>query len=410
MGLSGVGRELLRRRSARCRGARCDAAPRSRIINAMDDTGASSSSDDGSSLDTLEFFSGIGGLHCALRNTRRAHRILCAYDVDDAAVKTYRHNHPDTKVSSVNLVSLKSADLRAACGRNDLWLLSPPCQPYTRQGLQHNESDRRATALEHLIDLLELDGSLLPGALLLENVVGFESSASRKRLCTVLTSAGYGPRGVGIARDDRRPTSGRATSCREERRGEPAGCTAAGAQTRLLDPTPSTRARRMARRPPPCGDIAAAVQEECDQLSAYLEPHNSASCHGEHAVPQHVLERYGAAMDLVGRHSRRSMCVTKNYARYVKGTGSIVCEGLPEGVSPPSASDDKSLAALSPLQPRYLAPSEVARLHGFPDGFAFPEQITLKKRYELLGNSLSVQVVTALLRYLLSDGAVSPRT
>ena len=43
------------------------------------------------------------------------------------------------------------------------WLLSPPCQPYTRQGLQHNESDRRATALEHLIDLLELDGSLLPG-------------------------------------------------------------------------------------------------------------------------------------------------------------------------------------------------------------------------------------------------------
>ena len=109
----------------------------------MDDTGASSSSDDGSSLDTLEFFSGIGGLHCALRNTRRAHRILCAYDVDDAAVKTHRHNHPDTKVSSVNLVSLKSADLRAACGRNDLWLLSPPCQPYTRQGLQHNESDRR---------------------------------------------------------------------------------------------------------------------------------------------------------------------------------------------------------------------------------------------------------------------------
>ena len=39
--------------------------------------------------------------------------------------------------------------------------------------------------------MYELDGSLLPGALLLENVVGFESSASRKRLCTVLTTAGY---------------------------------------------------------------------------------------------------------------------------------------------------------------------------------------------------------------------------
>ena len=87
----------------------------------------------------------------------------------------------------------------------------------------------------------------------------------------------------------------------------------------------------------------------------------------------------------------------------------VLLEDCPLSVAPsppPSASDDKSLAALSPLQPRYLAPSEVARLHGFPDGFAFPEQITLKKRYELLGNSLSVQVVTALLRYLLSDGAV----
>ena len=378
----------------------------------MDDTGASSSSDDGSSLDTLEFFSGIGGLHCALRNTRRAHRILCAYDVDDAAVKTYRHNHPDTKVSSVNLVSLKSADLRAACGRNDLWLLSPPCQPYTRQGLQHNESDRRATALEHLIDLLELDVSLLPGALLLENVVGFESSASRKRLCTVLTSAGYcvrevwaSPAMIGVPNQRTRYF----LLARSGAESLPAALPPALKRVRLLDPTLLDAACTPdgTPLPPPCGEVDAAVQEECDQLSAYLEPHNSAvPSHGEHAVPQHVLERYGAAMDLVGRHSRRSMCVTKNYARYVKGTGSIVCEGLPEGVSPPSASDDKSLAALSPLQPRYLAPSEVARLHGFPDGFAFPEQITLKKRYELLGNSLSVQVVTALLRYLLSDGAV----
>ena len=38
------------------------------------------------------------------------------------------------------------------------------------------------------------------------------------------------------------------------------------------------------------------------------------------AVPSHILERYGAAMDIVGRLSRRSTCFTKNYSRYIKVT------------------------------------------------------------------------------------------
>ena len=40
----------------------------------------------------LEFFAGIGGLHYALRRSGAPHRVLCAYDVDDSAVRTYRHN------------------------------------------------------------------------------------------------------------------------------------------------------------------------------------------------------------------------------------------------------------------------------------------------------------------------------
>jgi len=148
-------------------------------------------SDAAAPLQALEFFSGVGGLHYALQQSGALHEVMRAYDVDSAAVATYRHNHVETSVSTTNLCTIKAADLRAACGRNDLWLLSPPCQPYTRQGLQLAEGDRRATALEHLIDVLEHDSSLLPGALLLENVVGFESSASRARLHAVLTRAGY---------------------------------------------------------------------------------------------------------------------------------------------------------------------------------------------------------------------------
>jgi tRNA (cytosine38-C5)-methyltransferase len=94
-------------------------------------------------------------------------------------------------------------------------------------------------------------------------------------------------------------------------------------------------------------------------------------------------------------------------ARYIKGTGSILCEGLADDESPPASdgTSDRSLAALQPLAPRYLAPCEIARLHGFPATFAFPPTVSRKKQFELLGNSLSVDCVAALLRFMLADAA-----
>ena len=52
-----------------------------------------------------------------------------------------------------------------------------------------------------------------------------------------------------------------------------------------------------------------------------------------------------------------------------------------------------------PLRPRFLAPREIANVHGFPPSFEFPP-LPRKKQYELIGNSLSVQVVTELLLFL----------
>ena len=52
------------------------------------------------------------------------------------------------------------------------------------------------------------------------------------------------------------------------------------------------------------------------------------------------------------------------------------------------------------LHLRYFVPREVANLHTFPRHFTFPADVTLRQRYACLGNSLSVQVVAALLQYL----------
>lgn len=44
------------------------------------------------------------------------------------------------------------------------------------------------------------------------------------------------------------------------------------------------------------------------------------------------------------------------------------------------------------------------RLHGFPETFAFPPDLTLRQRFGLIGNSVSVYVVSVLLRQLLFEG------
>jgi site-specific DNA-cytosine methylase len=62
---------------------------------------------------------------------------------------------------------------------------------------------------------------------------------------------------------------------------------------------------------------------------------------------------------------------------------------------------------------RYFTPNELLRLFGFnpplskplkcPHFFVFPEEIALRKQYELIGNSLSVEVVRHLLNRLLVE-------
>ena len=410
----------------------------------------------------FEFFSGIGGLHYALRDSGMPHKVVRAYDVDDSAVKTYRANLPETTVSTQNIASLKAVDLQP---RADCWLLSPPCQPYSRQGLQLQGRDSRAAAMQHIIDLLELDEAdeLRPTWLLLENVVGFESSGTRKRLYSVLSAAGYAirelwcsPAMIGVPNQRTRYFLLAAKG-----REMPSELPDALGRAVLLDPQQlaaacdaSSSTDGGAPLPPPRGEVSAEMQASCAPLSQYLLPAGSPEL-GELGIGEHNLERYGRGMDLVGRASRRSCCFTKNYSRYFKGTGSLVCEAgaaaggvetaaagssegnagggggegnpadgagspqvaesaatatQPDGAASGSASgavaalvlQDKSLEALRPLRPRFFAPREIARLHGFPETFAFPRDGPgRKKQFELLGNSLSVQVVATLLRHML---------
>lgn len=57
---------------------------------------------------------------------------------------------PTAVQTNISSLTAKRLDKWAA----DVWLLSPPCQPYTRRGLQKHSADVRATSFLGLLDLL----------------------------------------------------------------------------------------------------------------------------------------------------------------------------------------------------------------------------------------------------------------
>ena len=375
-------------------------------------------------LRAVEFYCGVGGLHWALKRARpQGATVVASYDVNPLAADTYALNF-GTRPSGTDIRALKPAQLDAH--EADLWLLSPPCQPYTRQGLQLGKEDGRAGSLTVLLSVL-CQMTRPPARLLLENVVGFDRSEMRADLVAALHSCGYKldefvltPTQCGVPLS--RPRYFLLAAMRP------------GPACRLSVPLAVTPCTQL---PPP----AHADTEDCNAAAArlrfYLED-SDAVWDGEYAVPWSAVRTALLAIDFI--HPDTSLpasanCVTKAYGRYAKGTGSLVIgsaeavqhlfaavqrdaekNAAAAGVEVPANPGGGKAGMLGPLIAahvhdwpadapalRYLTPLEIARLHGFPDQLVFPDHVTRLQRYALLGNSLSVDVVARLLEHLLQD-------
>ncbi|KAF8927977.1 tRNA (cytosine-5-)-methyltransferase [Dissophora ornata] len=136
----------------------------------------------------LEFYSGIGGMHYSFNESGHQGQILKAFDINTTANEVYAHNHGKKQLAQRNIeaVPIEFYDKQQA----DVWLMSPPCQPYTRTGNQEGSKDTRAKSFLYLMDILpKLNHP--PNYILLENVKGFEESDSRDILVESLSGAGY---------------------------------------------------------------------------------------------------------------------------------------------------------------------------------------------------------------------------
>ena len=101
------------------------------------------------SLRVLELFSGLGGWRYALEGLGE---VQAAYDISPAANATYELNHRVRPLAR-ELATVPVGEL-ARHGAN-LWLLSPPCQPFCRMGKRQDLEDPRSRAFLRLMEVLE---------------------------------------------------------------------------------------------------------------------------------------------------------------------------------------------------------------------------------------------------------------
>ncbi|KAF5175560.1 tRNA (Cytosine-5-)-methyltransferase [Thalictrum thalictroides] len=370
----------------------------------------------------LEFYSGIGGMRYSMMRAGIEATMVEAFDINDKANDVYQHNFGHRPYQG-NIQNLTGAELDNY--KAHAWLLSPPCQPYTRQGLQKDSGDARASSFLKILDLIP-EMSMPPYMLFIENVVGFETSDTHKKMIEILVSTGFirqeyiltplqfgvpysRPRYFCLAK--RKPSSFKNPHVNNQLLWTPSPLLENGVNALMFDHDESHE--RWKEWLQSCKPIESFLEirtfsyqpmnAECN-MSAFgcetLEERDEGIASGnifpnEYAVPLNLIERWGSAMDIVYPDSKRCCCFTKSYFRYVKGTGSLLATVQPQRKDKVSSLKEQGL--------RYFTPREVANLHTLPENFQFPPHISLRQQYALLGNSLSIAVVASLLHYLFAE-------
>ncbi|XP_029444621.1 tRNA (cytosine(38)-C(5))-methyltransferase isoform X2 [Rhinatrema bivittatum] len=370
-----------------------------------------------------------------------AAEVVAAVDVNTIANDVYMHNFPCTPLWPKTIEGIMLEELNKLAF--DMILMSPPCQPFTRIGLQGDMSDSRAKSFLYILDILPRL-LRLPKYILLENVKGFEASSARDLLLQTLENCGFkyqefllSPTCLGVPNSRLRyfliaklqpesfsfQTSSRILA--EFPNPEGTGLHKHSVAMNLDKDFPSVPTKGTEMKDNPSTQYSGKgtflfkleTPEEVERkktqdndfsiqtLQAFLE--DDAEDVSQYFLPPKSLLRYALLLDIVKPTSRRSTCFTKGYGHYVEGTGSVLQSAKDvemESVfkSLETLSEEEKLRRLSTLQLRYFSPREIAKLHGFPPEFSFPDKTTVKQRYRLLGNSLNVHIVAKLITVLLS--------
>lgn len=114
-------------------------------------------------------------------------QIISAVDVNTVANEVYKHNFPGINLICRNIQSLTPKEIEKL--DVNVILMSPPCQPFSRNGKYLDNNDPRANSFIYLISILpELKNIEY---ILMENVKGFENSTVRNQFVEKLNECDF---------------------------------------------------------------------------------------------------------------------------------------------------------------------------------------------------------------------------
>ncbi|PIK57824.1 putative tRNA (cytosine(38)-C(5))-methyltransferase-like, partial [Apostichopus japonicus] len=324
----------------------------------------------------------------------------------------------------------------------DVFLMSPPCQPFTRVGLKGDKSDPRTSSFLYLLQTLP-QLTKKPGYILVENVKGFESSDTRNELVDVLKKCHYSykefllsPTDLGVPNQRLRyfllakqqPLIFKETTLTNEENTllnhqilSENICCHSNLDKNNLQEVESTPGRTDTSDINDRSKSEADIQNTSESMSIsnlesqrdivsktdnsispkernikeYLEALSQESSE-DYAVPDKTLLRFGRVMDIVREEDERTCCFTKAYGHYVEDTGSFLQRNhsltiqknrFEQIIKEKWAFEDRldsnvTLLRLQQLGLRYFTPREVANFHCFPKEFSsslHPGNISLKR-------------------------------
>ncbi|CAF0849674.1 unnamed protein product [Adineta ricciae] len=345
-------------------------------------------------LRVLELFSGMGGMHCALDLSGREYEIIAAIDINPTANLVYASNFPEVSIinRSIETIPLKQWEKWSA----DLWTMSPPCQPFTRQGKQEDLNDRRTDGFVHLMKNILSQLNSKPKYILLENVFGFQNSDAHQLLLHTLQSNHYSYEQYLLSPIQFGIPNSRLRYYLIAKQQDQLNTNASVLQTRISN-FDRLLTKLHEQFPSKCGGSYDKnslhrndqITDQCSHSSEILIDSNQSMLindflvsneNSEFELDDKQLKRGLHVCDIITCHAKRSFCFTKSYGKYFEGTGSLF-----------RTETDRI---------RYFTPKEIANLHCFPQGYHFPEEITNRQAYALLGNSLNVFVIGVLLENL----------
>ena len=352
---------------------------------------------------------------------------VAAIDNSEVANAVYSANFPRSEPLRRNVEHITREQIEENFCSADVWTASPPCQPYTRKGNEKHGLDPRSLSFLRLLDIFPtVKEQCKPKRVLVENVVGFENSATRDALVQTLVGeyfieefVGASPRTLGVPNTRERYYL---LAKRKELGAFPDVATAALPFARF---SPRNEAGETRFKREPRGEARAvgaflrrSVPETKKQKNHPEESDATARASRDGAslaVPASAAAKYWRWFDVVTPSSLGSQCFTAGYGKTVFGGSVLAAEAFandPEFCGLADA-EQKRYRLVKPPPPnalRYFAPEEIAALHGLESAsaasgprFALPENLTRRQLYFTLGNSVSVDVVQELMRYLMED-------